>query len=239
MGRLLALEPALKLEGDPNAAWTVVLRDGAERNEPPTADLARRAVEEVKGLVARATYPVPMAMAAQQVAQLLGPDLRESHWAGYGTFKALPAAHPQPDLLLVETRGGFILDPGRHGQGAADELPEEFASFARRVSTITGAPPLSPAEYAGLFVALAALATGEPAELNELSRAVRDRMHAEGFPVSRAQINFVLNGFRFTGLEIPGYSASDLARAWRENMLSLLDNAGVELSELEFQLLDR
>ena len=179
-----------------------------------------------------------MATAAQQVAQLLGPGLRESHWAGYGTFKALLAAHPQPDLLLVETRGGFLLDPARHDRGAADELPEELAAFARRVSTITGTPPLSPAEYAGLFAALAALSTGEPAEPNELSRAVRDRLHAEGLPVSRAQINFVLNGFRYTGFEIPGRSASDLARAWRENMLSLLDNAQVELSVAEFQLLD-
>jgi uncharacterized LabA/DUF88 family protein len=239
MSRLLALEPALKLEGDPNAAWTVVLRDGAEGTQLPTADLARRAVQEVKGLVARAAHPVPMATAAQQVAQLLGPGLRESHWAGYGTFKALLTAHPQPDLMLVESRGGFLLDPARHDRGAADELPEELAAFARRVSTITGTPPLSPAEYAGLFAALAALSTCEPAEPNELSRAVRDRLHAEGLPVSRAQINFVLNGFRYTGFEIPGRSACDLARAWRENMLSLLDSAQVELSGVEYQLLAR
>ena len=31
----------------------------------------------------------------------------------------------------------------------------------------------------------------------------------------------------------------DLARAWRENMLSLLDSAQVELSEVEYQLLAR
>ena len=242
MGRLMALEPALKLEGDPNAAWTVVLRDGGAVAQPPTADmadLARRVVEEVKGLVARAAHPVPMATAAQQVAQLLGPDLRESHWAGYGTFKALLAAHPQPELLLVETRGGFLLDASRHDQGAANELPEELAAFARRVSTITGTPPLSPPEYAGLFAALAACSTAEPVDLNELSRAIRDRLHAEGHPVSRAQINFVLNGFRYTGHEIAGRSASDLACAWRLNVLSLLDNAQAELSVAEFQLLDR
>ena len=231
ISRLLALEPALKLEGDPNAAWTVVLRDDAEGTQLPTADLARRAVQEVKGFVARAAHPVPMATAAQQVAQLLGPgySLRDSHWVGYGTFKALlGATHPQPNLLPVETRGGFLLDPARHDRGAADELPEGLSAFARRVSTITGTPPLSPAEYAGLFAALAALSTGEPTEGNQLSRAVRDRLHAEGLPVSRAQINFVLNGFRYTGFEIPGRSASDLAQAWRENILpALLDHAGV------------
>ena len=158
MSRLLALEPALKLEGDPNAAWTVVLRDGAEGTQP--AD--RRISPGVRSRRSRGLLPVPLTRCRWQrrPSRWLSswdPAYASSHWAGYGTFKALLAAHPQPDLLLVETRGGFLLDPARHDRGAADELPEELAAFARRVSTITGTPPLSPAEYAGLFAALAAL----------------------------------------------------------------------------------
>jgi hypothetical protein len=118
-------------------------------------------------------------------------------------------------------------------------MPDELAALCRRVSTLTGTPALTPVEYAALFAAIAAMSTEGQQDMNELSRSVRDRLQAEGHGVSRTQISFVLNGFRFAGTEIGGRNGHELARAWRENVLSLLDNAQVELSDAEFRLLDR
>lgn len=244
MARLLALEPSLKLEGDPNAAWSVVWRDPVGPGSPA---LGRRVADEVAALVARSRQPIPLATAAHHVNNLLGPSLRDSHWAGHGSFKALLAANPIPGLELSEARGGYLLDPGRHDrtlvEGSAESRfrahPEELVAFVRRVSGLTGTPSLSPAEYAALFAVLAELSASGAPELNELSRAIRDRLQEQGHGVSRAQINFILNGFRYTDFDISGRSAAELARAWRENVLSLLYNAQVELSAEELELLDR
>ncbi len=247
MSRLLAFEPTLRLEGDPGGAWTFMLRETAAAVQPQTPDLASRALEEVRRLVTRSPQPVPIATAAHQVNRLLGPSLRESRWAGHGTFKALLMAQPIPGIELVEARGGYLVGPGRHDHDLMDglaedrlrDLPEELAAFIRRVSTITGTPALAPTDYARLFGAIAELSAKTDQDPKELPRGIRDLLQPRGVPASAAQINFVLNGFRYTELDITGLNAAELARAWRGNVLSLLDNARFELSGPDFRLLDR
>lgn len=165
MARLLELEPALVMEGDPNAAWSVYLGD-------------------------------------------------------------LPAGDDgRPDA------------PG--GDDRLQGLPDDLAAFVRRLADVTGVPALAPATYAGLFQALAETVRTPGLDFNEIARRARDQLEDEGFRVSRAQVGFLLNGYLYNGIEIEGYDARDLAEAWRDCVLTALDNARVELSPGEHDLLDR
>jgi hypothetical protein len=192
MARLLALEPALAMHGDPNAAWTVTLREGGERAPaaatpaaaapaPAGPALAGRIVEEVRRLLAEAERPVPMASAAHRITAALGPAARDSQWAGHGTFKALLLAADAPDIAVLPVQPGYVYDPARHdvaalagaagggGTEGEDEgdpfegVPLALAAFARRVAGVTGAPALSPAAHAVLFRAVAEAAAAQPA----------------------------------------------------------------------------
>jgi hypothetical protein len=250
MARLLELEPSIVMLGDPNGAWSAVLREGASTRHP-TGDgtdpgLAERIVDEVRRMLRRAPQPIPMATAAHQIGRVMGSAVRESDWLGYGAFKSFLAAHEAPDVAVLAVSPGYVYDPARHDATAVGQteeldpaLPGELAAFIRRIAGITGAPPLSPADHAVLFRSIAAAAAEDGANLNHLSAAVRERCQAEGTLVSRAQINFVLTGFRYHQVELAGCTAAELASAWCRNVRELCANAQLELSEEEVDLLSR
>ena len=222
MTRLLELEPGLAMLGDPNAAWSVRLRDAApptppDRREPDAArpgEQQRASVGEVvRPTPADAPRPVPTlaAIPAERVDAAATPD---------------PTRH---DRDLLET-------------AAADRLrdfPEEPEVFFGRVADATGVPALGPAEYARLFEAVAVVAAIPDLDFNERARQIRDALQAEGLTVSRAQVNFVLNVFRQNRIEIARLDAGSLAAAWRDITLTALRNALVPLSPEELRLIDR
>lgn len=247
MARLLELEPSLVMEGDPSAAWSVALREGASaRPAAPESGLAARMVEEIRRMLADAARPIPMATAAHRIDRAVGPAARDSDWLGYGSFKAFLLAHQAPDIAVLSVPPGYLYDPARHDTaalGQAEELdpalPAELAAFIRRIAGITGAPALSPAGHAALFRAIVeTVADGGVVNLNRLSAAVRDRCQAEGVPVGRAQVNFVLTGLRYHEVDLARSTPAELAKVWQGNVRELCANAQLELSPEELSLLE-
>jgi hypothetical protein len=216
------------------------------------AGLRARIVELVREIVADAREPVPMARAAQQVIQTLGSGVLEGSWAGAGTFKHLLEEVDDPGLVIVGSpQPGFIFDPARHEPPAPDPaearpenlagLPDQMIAFIRRVSEVTGAPRLSPAQYAVLFELVAKEVEKAPFDLVWTSKTVRDQAQERGETLARIVVTFVLRGIGFAGYEyrrVGVEEAPDLARAFHSNVLNMLRAAQVALSEDERELLD-
>ncbi len=69
--------------------------------------------------------------------------------------------------------------------------------------------------------------------------AVRDRTPDRGSAVSRAAVNFVLQGLLYSGHGLPaGSSAEELAVAFAENVRTLCRNAQMELRDEDLLVIE-
>ncbi len=253
---LVRRHPNLRItEGDP---WRVTVelprraskakRQTSERQPQSTSDdrLRKRIIELVRKLVARSDEPILMGWAAQAIIDQVGEQVLDSHWAGAGTFKNLLQSEESLDFEIASSPSpGYLYDPQRHtlpieedASRTKEDMPPKLAQFAKRISQITGAPYLTPKQYALLFTALAEDLKEHRYHLTSTSKAVRDRLIEQGEAVSRANINNVLKGIayakhRFTKRDTP----QSLARVYRSYILSRCEDAELELSRDEKRML--
>ena len=208
--------------------------------------LRKRIVDLVRRMVAEAKEPILMGRAAQEVINRTGKQVLDSHWAGAGTFKNLLQSEENLGFEIATSPSpGYLYDPERHSLPREDEsakkgeeVPPKLAEFSKRISRITGAPNLTPRQYAMLFTALAEDLKEHPYHLTSTSKAVRDRVIEQGETISRANINNVLKGVayakhRFSKRDTP----QSLARVYRSYLLTRCDDAELELSREDKRLL--
>ncbi len=252
---LVRRHPNLRItEGDP---WRVTVelprkvarskRPSVERTSQPSSEdrLRKRILDLVRKLVARSEEPILMGWAAQEVIDQVGQQVLESHWAGAGTFKNLLQSEEGLEFEIATSPSpGYLYDPKRHtlpreeSTKPRDEMPPKLAEFAKRISQITGAPYLTPRQYALIFTALAEDLKEHRYHLTSTSKSVRDRLIEQGEAISRANINNVLKGIayakhRFTKRDTP----QSLARIYRSYILSRCEDAEMELSREEKRML--
>jgi hypothetical protein len=169
----------------------------------------------------------------------------------------LPAAPMRESYLLQEETPGeapYLLEPAPDGY-LPEITPELYLEprtslqeFARRVSQVTGAPLLTPLQYAlvfrGIVVELQQIAGGQKTySTYQSSKAVSDWCRLEGESISHTDISLIFKGIIFQdsvrfGKQPGSYTADELARVVRDNILSLCQRSRLELSEYERQLLD-
>jgi hypothetical protein len=136
-------------------------------------------------------------------------------------------------------------------EGAEEDYEESLPSleeFARRVGQVTGAPDLSPAQYAlvfrGIVTELQKIADGQKIyNTYQSSKAISDWCADQDGAVSRSDVVLILKGIIFQdGVRFskrPGsYTAEDLASIVRKNIKALCRRSRMELSEYEERLLD-
>ncbi len=248
--------PNLRItEGDP---WRVTValprksgrtrRQVAEHSAQSGSEerLRKRILDLVRRLVGESSEPILMGRAAQEVIDQLGPKVIDSHWGGAGTFKNLLQSEDDLGYEIATTPSpGYLYDPERHALPHDEEsarkeaeMPPKLAAFAKRISQITGAPYLTPRQYAMLFTALAEDLKEHPYHLTSTSKAVRDRVIEQGVAISRANINNVLKGIayakhRFSKRDTP----QSLARIYRSYVLTRCEDAELELSREEKRML--
>jgi hypothetical protein len=210
------------------------------------AKLRDRVQEAVERLVSTATAPVPMALAAQKVVDEVGDVVLASRWLGAGTFKELLRGMDGLSIVLSPVRAGLLYDPARHAEpeevahDRSDAWPAGLWELASKISRVTGVPRLTPEEYAALFRAVADEVAAHGFQLNSTSKAVRDRCAEQGWTVSRPNASFVLRGLQYAGYRfgVVGHdSAEELARVFRRNVITLCDNAQLELDERDTAVL--
>ncbi len=217
--------PAAK-QGPPSSA--------VERAAPakPTAEHVFEPIcQFIRQVVAESPRAVALTWVAQQLPERL-PAIRGSRWAGAGTFRALIDKLSLSPLAVNWDGGGHVWDPRRHttplreaagADGSSWDQDKTLAGVARQIHDATGMPLLTPSEYAALFKAIAADVAEQPFQLSETSKRVRDSCRAAGEAISRADVNFVLQGLVFSGHEFgKGQDTpSVLARRSAENALGL------------------
>lgn len=196
-------------------------------------------LDVVRNLAATSPSPVPLARAAQAVIRELGPGVIESNWSGMGTFKHCLQQPLASDLMVENDGPGYVL---LAVQRSAGEGPPAD-TLERRVSRVTGTPALEPRQYAVLFSTLAEELTANEFQLQGTSKAVRDYLTSQGEAVSRAAVTFVLRGLLYSGLPLAEspreFDASELARAFYDNVLVLCEYADLTLDEKETDRLHR
>lgn len=214
---------------------------------PPDEVLAT-AVQFIRQVVADSSRAVALTWVAQQLPQRI-PMLAGGKWGGCGSFRSLVDRLPLAPLAVSWESGGQIWDPRRHTTPQrTTELPgddwnrdKSLEATARQIHEATGQPLLAPRDYAALFDAIALELKERPFQLAETGKRVRDRCRADGRPVSRADVNFVLQGLLFSGHEFgKGQDQPQvLARRSAENALGLCRREQMVIDEALTQSLIR
>lgn len=219
----------------------------AEGGEVVITDLRRLVADAVVTMVTGAKGPVTLARAAQAITAEFGDQIAQSRWAGAGTFKDLLQSITGLPLAFSTVPPGYVYDPERHvppratvASGLEQRYPT-LAPFVRRVFQITGVPKLTPEQY-GLVFAMTAVEVNENGySLSQTSKAVRDRCAEAGEAVPRQAIIFVLKGLSYRGYDFETedlHSPRILGAMFRDNVIDLCENAGVEMTEAQLELLD-
>lgn len=241
--------------GDP---WTVkVCKPGAkasttaapqDASESQDDDLRKRIADAVVTMVAGTNAPVTLARAAQAITAEFGDTVAQTRWAGAGTFKDLLQGVPGLPLAFSTVPPGYVYDPANHVPPRAtvssslEQRYPRLAPFVRRVFQITGVPKLTPEQFALVFRLAAQEVNANGYSLSQTSKAVRDRCAEAGEAVPRQAIIFVLKGLSYRGYDFDAdepHAPSILAAMFRDNVIDLCENAGVEMTEQQLQLLDR
>jgi hypothetical protein len=207
----------------------------------------REAVEQ-QGMIAASDLPILL----QRFE-----GFRGSNWFGQFSLRALAVrlSRLEPALAVSgDPRGVWYVGPARPARGgragprprlAAAALAEaaaapaedaalpaedgESRAFIRRVADVTGVPHLPRELYLVLYGALTQPAEAARASPHERAHAIQERLAAAGITVTRAQIAFMLAGFRYHGFEPAGADAATIAREWLRNVLSLCAGAQLPL----------
>ncbi len=250
---LATLRPGLAIIDAPESSWKWKLVATPATGAANDHAALRARIAEVVGALARdATRPVDLASAANLVQQQLGTAVRESDWAGAGSFSALLRSLDLPGIAIDAPSAagpGVIYDaqripaPKPRAEDAFESAFPQLAMLGMRVSQITGTPRLTPPEYASVFRAMEAELAHAPFNLTMTSKAVRDRCAEEGHAVSRSDAVFILRGIQFSGYRLAGRPepprAADMAAAFARNVAVLCREAQMELSESEQELVQR
>ena len=223
--------PMQLLEAFTDPAAGPVLEDG-----PPSAlteDDLSAAAAAIRELVDASAAPLAGATAAHAGRRAV-PQIASGGWGQAGDGFAGFVRDRLPELKFRRnSSGGWLLDPARHAlvPDAGDIEPDDVVA---RVCRVTHAPQLTSLQYTALFEHLAAAAR-EHQTLNRLGADVRERATAVGEPVSRRAVNFVIQGLVYAGVDLRAAELSPrgLAEAWRRNLGTLCEQAGLELADAD------
>jgi hypothetical protein len=225
-----------------------------------TVKLRETVLDLVKEVVKTSPSPLLLARVSQIIVSKIGHQVIDTQWAGAGSFKRLLQGAEDLGLeITTQPEPGYIFDPELHDnpihaeeneeeQAPIEESQPSLEEFIRRVSRVTGAPDLSPQDYAlvfhGIIEELQQISEGAKAyNTYQSAKAISDWCAECGSPISRGNIMLVLKGIIFQDgprfSKRPGsYNASELAAVVQANIKALCRRSRMEFSEYEERLLE-
>ena len=228
---------------------------------PPDPEVSREAdpeeesdapIEEVLEFIRQTLAEAPEAISGSGLAQRIRDRFGSiGNWFGHSSFGSfLDARLPDLDLrYVVQSTKNFVYDPRRHSLPEAADPPahriqpdEDLFPLSSRLRNNTGLPSLNKAAYAHLFATLAREVRQNPGEysLSATSRILRDRIADSPYPVSRSHISWILRCIHLDPDELARKKrilTRDLTRKFLDNVLSLVESDGMDLSDEENRLL--
>jgi hypothetical protein len=204
----------------------------------------------IKDRVARSDEPVSMADLSVDIREAFGNKYDiGSDWLGAGKFGTLLNSLDLGELQIAWTVPGYVYDPRRHTPPEESVAFEEFEhehpelyGLAHRVHKLTETPGLMPEHYRKIYEAISEEVNENGFSLTTTSKNVRDRCHDMGLPVSRANVNFVLNGVHSSGYDLRDVDRVDpmeVAKNFASHVNDLCQAAQLYLDRDKMNLLIR
>lgn len=204
----------------------------------------------IKDRVAESDTPVSMADLAAEIREHfgrkydIGPD-----WMGAGKFGTLISSLDLGNYQISWTVPGYVYDPRRHmppqESVAFEEFKEEYPEIfplAFRIHKLTDTPCLKPDHYRDVYESVADEVNENGFNLTRTSKNVRDRCHDKELPISRANVNFVLQGIHRAGYdlrEVNDVAAIELAEHFQQHVHQLCKTAQLSLDRDQMEMLTR
>jgi len=213
--------------------------------------------------VGEANKPVPIAYLANRAMKELGSEKTVgTNWAGSGGFLNFLSQNLPDRLRLTEAPPHCVYDPARHGAEQPREETQresglkhaagqgqplspsggntrmsELQNSITRIHQASKAPPLPPSEYQLLFELIAAELHENGFHPRRTVSGVIARAEQSGVRLAEADVSFVIGAVDDADPWLENTrSPADIARTYRDVILSQCDKAGVQLSEDERQL---
>ncbi|MFC5747421.1 NYN domain-containing protein [Actinomadura rugatobispora] len=183
-----------------------------------------------------ASAPLNMATLAGQLRAQLGEVISASNWFGHGSFVRALKSLDLPDLQLSQhelwnqRRHTAPESAGTTAQHLA--VPEPIDRLAERLNL----PRLAQEWWPPIYRTLSDYANSHRFNLTECTSWARDRLHEQGFNVSRGVAVFVVRGTSFGGCPLyrqPPPTAEEIAAAFVNNLLHLADGDEIALTDQE------
>jgi hypothetical protein len=183
-----------------------------------------------------ASAPLNMATLAGQLRAQLGEVIGATNWFGHGSFVRALKSLDLPDLQLSQHE---LWDERRHtppetAAATAQNVtvPEPIDRLAERLNL----PRLPQEWWPPIYRTLSDYADSHRFNLTECTSWARDRLHEQGFTVSRGVAVFVVRGTSFGGCPLyrqPPPTAEEIAAAFVNNLLHLADGDEIALTDEE------
>jgi hypothetical protein len=200
----------------------------------PKAEVASVSLDALRALVQAEVQQSPEPVACARLAVLIARHVgaTPSDWYGSGTFKRfLETMELAPLQFDWKEAGGVVFDPQRHTRSVTAPPPPEqewagdknMLALARQLHELAGIPLLPPERYRALFRMLSADLAEHGYTFLDTAKRVRDRCCNGGYPISRADIDFVLRGLVFRGHNFEEHSSEpeELGAKFLNNVRSL------------------
>jgi hypothetical protein len=156
--------------------------------------------------------------------------------AKFAAVLAGEEAEPKPAPAPAPEAKASASEPAAAPAAVADR--NDIEALARKVNASTNVPMFSPRTFADLFRVLAQEIGEHGYHFQNTAENVTDKLTAAGRNVNRRQVLFVVKGLALKGHV---FSTTDtperLAEVFREQVLYLIGNAGLELDEREKAML--
>jgi hypothetical protein len=221
-------------------------------------------LELVLDVVDNSEKPVPLAYLADRAQKTLGhAKTIGTNWAGSGGFLNFLTQNLPESLQLSEKPPHFVYNPTKHRlreearpmeahplppapMAPVPARPKEPGNTGRlaelqrsitRIYEACQAPPLPPSEYQVLFALIAAEVRENGFTPERTAAAVMTRATEAGLKLSGKDVGFVIEAVD----EVDPWlehtrSPSAVARAYRDYVFARCSQAGVQLSDDEYQL---
>lgn len=200
---LLAEEPEeVEPEADPaspTATSETLDPPGPALSEDQRSQAQERFAAFARSQYAAATEPLNLARLSVLARRSLGPEVAESGWFGAGTFGA---ALRQVGLPGVRFGQHHVWDETRHEAPASSELQSGLPDTIAQVAAVTDLPALEAEQWPHVYAALAAYAGTHDFNLTESTKWTRDHLAAQGRPVGRSIVNYVMQGATLGGASL-------------------------------------
>lgn len=192
-------------------------------------------------------HPHPLAIRGEEAPAHDSPAAASEEETGAENSSPQPAA-VEEEFLPESQRRDYDDDEDDEPEMAYNESLPSLEEFSRRVSQVTGAPHLTPRQYAlvfqGIIAELREIAEGRKVySTYQSSKAVSDWCAEHGESIPRSDIVLIFKGIIFQdgvrfGKDPGSYTALELASVVRDNVHALCRRSRMELSEYEEHLLD-